>query len=92
MAIENIQPDIYILGLRVQEPITALTDLFVTAASFYGYYRINKAGYDDNVRRYLKYYFILMGIAAISQLIKAIAGYRGVLPDHLVSLTIGSEH
>ena len=36
--------------------------------------------------------FILMGVAAISQLIKAVAGYRGVLPDHLVSLTIGSEH
>ncbi len=63
MAIEAIQPDVVLLGLRVQEPITTITDLFVSAANFYGYYRIQKAGFTDNSRRFLKIYFLLMGFA-----------------------------
>ncbi|QKV19247.1 TRAP transporter small permease subunit [Oricola thermophila] len=35
--------------------------------------------------------FVLMGIAAISQFIKALAGYRGVLPEGMVAETLGSE-
>lgn len=63
MAIEAIQPDVFILGLRIQEPVTTLTDLFITVACYYGYYRIKKAGFNDNSRRYLKLYFLLMGTA-----------------------------
>jgi hypothetical protein len=35
--------------------------------------------------------FILMGFAAISQFIKALAGFRGVLPKEMIAETLGSE-
>ncbi|MCI5078480.1 TRAP transporter small permease subunit [Oricola sp.] len=35
--------------------------------------------------------FVLMGFAAVSQFIKALAGFRGVLPDDMVAETLGSE-
>ena len=36
--------------------------------------------------------FILMGLAAISQFIKALAGFRGVLPDEMVAETLGGDN
>lgn len=36
--------------------------------------------------------FILMGLAAISQFIKALAGFRGVLPADRVSETLGGDN
>jgi hypothetical protein len=71
MAIEAIQPDIFILGLRIQEPVITATDLLITIASYYGYYRIHKAGFKDNSRRFLKLYFVFMGTAT------ALAGLIG---------------
>lgn len=35
--------------------------------------------------------FILLGLAGISQLIKAVAGLKGVLPDDLVAKTVGGD-
>lgn len=35
--------------------------------------------------------FVLMGLAAISQFFKALAGYLGVLPDELVAETLGGD-
>lgn len=71
MSVEILQPDIYILGLRIAEPITTLTDVMISLASFYGYYRLRKSGRQDNSIRFLKLYFILMGIAT------ALAGIIG---------------
>lgn len=35
--------------------------------------------------------FILMGLAGVSQLIKALAGFLGMLPDELVAETLGAD-
>jgi hypothetical protein len=63
MSLEALQPDVFIYGFRIQEPITTLTDVMISVASFYGYYRLQKAGKNDNVNRFLKLYFLFMGVA-----------------------------
>lgn len=35
--------------------------------------------------------FILLGLAGISQLVKAVAGYRGLLPPEMVPQTLGGD-
>lgn len=63
MAIETIQPDIFILGLRIQEPVTTVTDIILAIANLYGFYRIKNSGKNGNTHRFLKHYFLLMAIA-----------------------------
>jgi hypothetical protein len=55
------QPDVNILGIRLQEPITTFTDLLVTVVCFYAYWKVNKSGISSKAIQYIKYYFILMG-------------------------------
>ena len=57
------QPDVNILGIRLQEPITTITDLLVTVVCFYAYWKIKKNGVSSKAIQYIKYYFVLMGIA-----------------------------
>ena len=58
-----LQPSIYILGLEIQEPITALTDLFVAAACFYSFYQLKKLQKGEKSLVYYKYFFLSMGIS-----------------------------
>ena len=58
-----IQPSIEILGIRVDEPITTLTDLFVAAMCIYAFFKLNKIPVQNKMHTYLKVYFISMGIA-----------------------------
>lgn len=53
----------YIAGLRIDEPMTVLTDLIVSAVCFFGYYKLTKFPIKNKVHLYLKYYFLSMGIA-----------------------------
>ena len=57
------QPSIYLLGLRIDEPVTTLTDLMVSFVCFYAYYKLNKIHIHNKVHLYLKYYFLSMGFA-----------------------------
>jgi len=57
------QPDVNILGIRLQEPITTITDLLVTVVCFYAYWKIEKSDVSSKAVQYIKYYFVLMGIA-----------------------------
>ena len=43
------------------------------------------------MKSFLFVMFLLLGLAGLSQLIKAIAGLKGALPAHLVPLTIGGD-
>lgn len=56
------QPDVNILGIRLQEPITTFTDLLVTVVCFYAYWKIKKSNNSSRAVQHIKYYFILMGI------------------------------
>ena len=56
------QPDVNILGVRLQEPITTFTDLLVTVVCFYAYWKIKKSNNSGKAVQHIKYYFVLMGI------------------------------
>ncbi|MBZ0162158.1 MAG: TRAP transporter small permease subunit [Notoacmeibacter sp.] len=43
------------------------------------------------VKSSLVFMFVLMGLAAVSQFFKALAGYLGVLPDNMIAETLGGD-
>ncbi|MEE4196140.1 MAG: hypothetical protein V2I54_00720 [Bacteroidales bacterium] len=57
------QPSIYIQNLRIDEPVTTLTDLMVSAVCFYAFIQLNKIPVRNKVHLYLRYYFLSMGLA-----------------------------
>lgn len=54
---------LYLAGIRIDEPVTMLTDLIVSAVCFYAFYKLGKFPVKNKVHLYLKYYFLSMGIA-----------------------------
>jgi hypothetical protein len=54
---------IFLGGLRIDEPVTVFTDLVVSAVCFYGFYKLTQFPIKNKVHLYLKYYFLSMGIA-----------------------------
>ena len=59
------QPSIHILGIRVDEPMTTLTDLLVSVVCFYAFYTLTKKKLPGRTQLYFRYYFLLMGIATL---------------------------
>ncbi len=57
------QPSIFIYALRIDEPVTVITDLLVSAVCIYAYIKIGKNNNENIVQKYLRYYFLSMGIA-----------------------------
>lgn len=57
------QPSIYISGIRIDEPITVLTDLLVSAVCFYAFVKLLKHPVKSRTLYFLRYYFLLMGLA-----------------------------
>jgi len=53
----------YLAGIRIDEPVTVLTDLIVSAVCFYAFYKLSIVEVKNKVHLYLKYYFLSMGIA-----------------------------
>ena len=62
---ELTQPSIDFLGIRIDEPITTITDLVVSAVCFYAFYRLNAIPKRNKVHWNLKYYFLSMGMATL---------------------------
>jgi hypothetical protein len=60
-----IQPDIFVWGLRIQEPVTTFTDLMVTAMCFYAFMKLKKIPVRSKTHLYVKYYFLSMSIATL---------------------------
>jgi MFS family permease len=61
-----IQPSIQIWNLQVDEPITTLTDLVLATVSFYAFYRIRKQGEKGRFREFFGYYFLSLGLGALT--------------------------
>ena len=76
MAPEN---SIDFLGLRIDEPVTGLTDLLVTAICWYAYWKLRKRSQSGPLLPLLKYYFLTMGAAT------AIGGLVGHNFNYLLS-------
>jgi hypothetical protein len=62
---KHIQPSIEILNLRIDEPITTVTDLLFAAICFYAFFQIRKLEYSGRVKWCFKYYFLTLGFGAL---------------------------
>lgn len=58
-------PSIDVLGLRVDEPITMLTDVLVTVICWYAYYKLGKPEKGNSIHWQLRGYFLTMGMATL---------------------------
>lgn len=59
------QPSIYISGIRVDEPVTVLTDLLVSAVCFYAFVKLLNHPVKTRTLLFLRYYFLLMCLATL---------------------------
>lgn len=57
------QPSIYFMSIRIDEPVTVLTDLVVSAVCIFAFIKLAQIPLKNKVHLYLKYYFLSMGIA-----------------------------
>lgn len=86
-----IQPDIFFLGLRIQEPVTSISDLLIAAVCFYAFFVIRKSLKRSRLKIYLQYYFLLMGISTLwgglfGHGFQYIVGFYGRLPGWYLSM------
>lgn len=57
------QPSIWIYNIRIDEPVTLITNLLVTAVCIYAYYKVKNSLDTSKFQRFIKYYFLILGIA-----------------------------
>ncbi|MCK5137019.1 MAG: hypothetical protein KAR19_14630 [Bacteroidales bacterium] len=60
-----IQPSIEVWNIRIDEPITAFTDLLLAAVCFYAFIRIRQQDNRGRIRWYFKNYFLTLGLASL---------------------------
>ncbi|MEZ5072586.1 MAG: hypothetical protein R2751_16890 [Bacteroidales bacterium] len=72
---------IEIWNLRIDEPMTVLTDLLLAAICFYAYLNIRHVESPGRIKRYFKYYFLTLGFGS---LFGGVLGHAFLyqLPDH----------
>lgn len=59
----HIQPSIFIGNIRIDEPVTTLTDVMVSLVCFYAFFKLKGEGKKGRLYFYLRFYFLSMGIA-----------------------------
>lgn len=57
------QPSINLAGLRIDEPMTAFTDLIVSVVCLYAFFQLTRQKLPGKTLLYFRLYFLLMGIA-----------------------------
>ena len=57
------QPDIYVFGIRILEPVTSVTDVIVAIVCFYAYWQLKKDNAQTKTMHFMKWYFLTMGLA-----------------------------
>lgn len=53
------------IGIRIDEPVTTLTDLLVSVVCFVAFFRLAKQARPGNAQLYFRLYFLLMAIATL---------------------------
>jgi hypothetical protein len=61
----QLQPSIYPFGIRIDEPVTALTDLLVSAVCFYAFIKLTRHTIQTKTIVYFRYYFLLLSLATL---------------------------
>ncbi len=86
-----IQPSIFPFGIRVDEPITTLTDLFVAAVCFYAFFSLRNQSDGSRLHQLVLWYFALMGVATfiggvIGHAFLYVLSFHWKLPGWLLSM------
>ncbi len=68
----NFQPDLVVSGLRLGEPVIALTGLLVTLICLYAWLRLGRLQVQQDGHRLSRIFFLLMGL---STLVGAVVGH-----------------
>jgi hypothetical protein len=58
------QPSVELWNIRIDEPVTTLTDLILAGICFYAYFGIKRVKSTGRSTWYFKYYFLLLGLGA----------------------------
>jgi hypothetical protein len=53
---------INILGIRIDEPVTVLTDIIITTVCIYAFLRLSKSPGKNQLRQFLKIFFLFLGV------------------------------
>jgi hypothetical protein len=85
------QPSIYISGLRIDEPITTLTDFLVSVVCLYAFVKLRNHPVKTRTLFFLRYYFLLMCLATffgglIGHAFLYALGFAWKLPGWLISM------
>ena len=59
------QPDIFLWGLRIQEPTTMLTDLLIAGVCLYAFYQLKRIGPKTKVTQLVRGFMLFMALANI---------------------------
>lgn len=60
-----IQPSIYPLGIRIDEPVTTLTDLIIAAICFYAFFKLGKHRISHHIYILIQGYFLCIGLSTL---------------------------
>lgn len=62
---ELLQPSIFPFGIRIDEPVTTLTDLIVSAVCLYAFFSLRKLWIPHRVYLLFRGFFLFMGLATL---------------------------
>jgi hypothetical protein len=60
-----IQPDIYLWGLRIAEPVTSLTALIISVICWYAWRRLGRTVPQNSVTQLVRAFFLLLSVATL---------------------------
>ncbi len=65
MLLKFIQPSIEIFNLRIDEPITSVTDILMATICFYAYFKIKHTESSGRIKWFFTYYFLILGLGTL---------------------------
>lgn len=65
LSTSNFQPDIVLWGLRIGEPMIALTSILVAVVSFYAWFRLQRSTSPSDATRLARIFFFLTGCSTL---------------------------
>ena len=85
------QPSIELFGITIMEPMVTFTDLWITAVCVYAFIKLMKLNKPGKVHQYMRWYFLIMGLATFSggvlgHAFQYAVGLEWKLPGWLISM------
>jgi hypothetical protein len=65
MTLISKQPDIYLAGIRISEPVVTLTGLMIGAISFYAFLQVRHLASTSSAHFYFAAFFLFMSISSV---------------------------